>query len=209
MSQDNEELIQENPVSNTEELHNLVSRLEQELDRAKVLLKQVAVKSKGKHKKLDHVAAAREGEIIAADDGSMLIEGVFDGQHMVGPDGKLYSVPANYASKSKLVEGDMLKLTIQGDGTFVYKQINPIARQRLVGILTKDPATGNWQALAGGKSYNLITASVTYFKGQPGDAVVILAPKETSATWAAVENIIHEDVLQQAGEEGAEKISID
>ena len=32
-----------------------------------------------------------------------IIEGVFDGQVMIGPDGKNYPVPANYASKSKLV----------------------------------------------------------------------------------------------------------
>ena len=31
-----------------------------------------------------------------------VIEGVFDGQSMVGSDGKTYPVPANYASKSKL-----------------------------------------------------------------------------------------------------------
>lgn len=52
-----------------------------------------------------------------------IIEGVFDGQTMVGPDGKNYPVPANYASKSKLVEGDILKLTIASDGGFIYKQI--------------------------------------------------------------------------------------
>ena len=34
-----------------------------------------------------------------------VIEGVFDGQMMLGPDGKSYPIPANYASKSKLVEG--------------------------------------------------------------------------------------------------------
>src|SRR5690606_2361075 len=45
-----------------------------------------------------------------------VIEGVFDGQTMIGPDGKTYPVPANYASKSKLVEGDILKLTIADDG---------------------------------------------------------------------------------------------
>ena len=38
-----------------------------------------------------------------------IIEGVFDGQNMVGSDGKTYPVPANYASKSKLVQGDILK----------------------------------------------------------------------------------------------------
>src|SRR3989344_9662515 len=49
-----------------------------------------------------------------------VIEGVFDGQNMIGPDGKTYPVPANYASKSKLVQGDILKLTIADDGTFIY-----------------------------------------------------------------------------------------
>src|SRR5664279_1973848 len=49
-----------------------------------------------------------------------IIEGVFDGQNMVGSDAKTYPVPANYASKSKLVQGDILKLTIADDGSFLY-----------------------------------------------------------------------------------------
>ena len=57
-----------------------------------------------------------------------IIEGQFDGQNMIGPDGKVYPVPANYASKSKLVEGDTLKLTIAQDGSFIYKQIGPVER---------------------------------------------------------------------------------
>src|SRR5246500_5890424 len=64
-----------------------------------------------------------------------VIEGVFDGQNMVGSDGKVYPVPANYASKSKLVQGDILKLTIAEDGAFLYKQIGPIARKQVVGTL--------------------------------------------------------------------------
>ena len=64
-----------------------------------------------------------------------VIEGVFDGQTMVGPDGKNYPVPANYASKSKLVEGDILKLTIADDGginvgdqvTIIVPEDNPDA----------------------------------------------------------------------------------
>jgi hypothetical protein len=72
-----------------------------------------------------------------------IIEGVFDGENMIGPDGKQYSVPANYASKSKLIEGDILKLTITPNGTFVYKQIGPIERRRLVGVLEQSP-NGNY-----------------------------------------------------------------
>ena len=85
-----------------------------------------------------NLAAAKELLISLAGDDDMprvhaedvagkVIEGVFDGQGMVGPDGKSYPVPANYASKSKLIEGDILKLTIADDGGFIYKQIGPVA----------------------------------------------------------------------------------
>jgi len=120
------------------------------------------------------------------------IEGVFDGENMIGPDGKQYSVPANYASKSKLVEGDILKLTITSSGTFVYKQIGPIERARVVGVLERT-ATGEYLALADGKRWRLLTASVTYYKGEAGDEIVILVPKNGESKWAAVENIVRQN----------------
>lgn len=122
--------------------------------------------------------------------GARIIEGTFDGQNMLGPDGKQYSVPANYASKSKLVEGDVLKLTITRDGSFIYKQIGPIERQRLIGKLFKEEATGEYKVLAGGQAYKVLLASITYFKGLAEDEVVILIPTAGEARWAAVENVI-------------------
>lgn len=118
-----------------------------------------------------------------------IIEGVFDGENMIGPDGKQYSVPANYASKSKLVEGDILKLTITKTGTFVYKQIGPIERIRVVGNLEQD-ANGNFTVHSDGKKWQVLTASVTYYKGQSGDEIIILVPKTGESKWAAVENIV-------------------
>lgn len=118
-----------------------------------------------------------------------IIEGVFDGENMIGPDGKQYSVPANYASKSKLIEGDMLKLTITPTGTFVYKQIAPIERIRIVGVLEQGE-NGNFTVVSGSKRWKVLTASVTYYKGQDGDEVVILVPKAGESAWAAVENIV-------------------
>jgi bifunctional DNA-binding transcriptional regulator/antitoxin component of YhaV-PrlF toxin-antitoxin module len=109
---------------------------------------------------------------------------------MIGPDGKQYSIPANYASKSKLVEGDTLKLTIMSDGSFVYKQIGPVERKRILGTLIKDESTNEFSVLANSKAYKVLLASITYFKGGVGDEVVILVPKERESDWAAVENII-------------------
>src|SRR6201996_2535590 len=115
-----------------------------------------------------------------------VIEGVFDGQNMVGSDGKTYPVPANYASKSKLVQGDILKLTIADDGAFLYKQIGPIARKQVVGSLKLE--NGHYYVTVGSKDFRVLLASVTYFKAKPGDQVSVNVPEDDSqAEWAALE----------------------
>jgi hypothetical protein len=115
-----------------------------------------------------------------------IIEGVFDGQNMVGSDGKTYPVPANYASKSKLVQGDILKLTIADDGAFLYKQIGPIPRKQIVGVLKLE--NGHYYVDIGSRMYRVLLASVTYFKAKPGDQVSVNVPEDDSSTeWAALE----------------------
>lgn len=115
-----------------------------------------------------------------------IIEGVFDGQNMVGSDGKTYPVPANYASKSKLVQGDILKLTIADDGTFLYKQIGPIPRKQVVGMLIQE--NGHYYVDVTGRKFRVLLASVTYFKAKPGDQVSANLPEDDSqAEWAALE----------------------
>jgi hypothetical protein len=132
---------------------------------------------------------------LSGTSGGKVIEGVFDGQNMVGPDGKQYPVPANYASKSKLIEGDILKLTIAEDGSFIYKQIGPAERKKMMGILVQDDR-GDFRVLAEGKPYRVLLASLTYFKAEPGDQVTIVTPQDIDSVWAAVELVIKKD---QAG----------
>lgn len=143
---------------------------------------------------MSEVVLSQRGKINVPredEDGSpRVIEGVFDGQMMIGPDGQKYQVPPNYASKSKLVEGDILKLTITKTGSFIYKQIGPIDRERLVGALVKDEVSGDFKVKVGDKIYKVLQASVTYFKGEEGDEIVVLIPKNAESKWAAVENIL-------------------
>lgn len=118
-----------------------------------------------------------------------VIEGVFDGQTMHDAEGKSYPVPANYASKSKLVEGDILKLTIASDGTFIYKQIGPVARRQLVGTLRQHD--GTYYVEAGDKEYRVLLASVTFFKARVGDQLSVIVPEDNrNAEWAAVEALL-------------------
>ena len=105
---------------------------------------------------------------------------------MAGPDGKEYPVPANYASKSKLVEGDILKLTIADDGSFIYKQIGPVDRTQVIGTLVQHD--GAYYVEANGHEYRILLASVTYFRINVGDQVTIIVPTDNpDAVWAAVE----------------------
>lgn len=170
------------------DLESLIYNLELELKKTKVVLGELQGK-KGRAA-VDYSMKAAEYGREATEEEGLIVEGVFNGQIMIGPDGKQYSVPANYASKSKLVEGDILKLTIDSSGAFIFKQISPVERQRLVGHLVKDKESGNFVVLAGDKIFKVLLASITYFKGEEGDEVVILVPKDADSEWAAVENII-------------------
>jgi len=122
-------------------------------------------------------------------EGGKVIEGSFDGQLMIGTDGRQYPVPANYASKSKLVEGDMLKLVITDDGNFIYKQIGPFKRKRALGTLRESPEEGGYVVEAEGKTYKVLLAAVTYHHASVGDEIALVVADNDEAKWAAIENV--------------------
>lgn len=172
------------------QLKQLLSSAESSILSAKHLVEQLTGSDSAVDQSDSFVDVAKQMGSIQEDGSNRIINGIFDGQHMIGPDGKQYSVPANYASKSKLVEGDMLKLTIMNDGSFVYKQIGPVDRTRVIGQLTYDDLNEQWFVAVNGNNHKVLLASVTYFKGDVGDEVVLLIPKGKQSTWGAVENII-------------------
>ncbi len=133
-------------------------------------------------------------DLFTSPDGK-IVEGVFNGESMVDQDGKIYPVSPNYASKSQLVVGDKLKLTIAPDGRFMYKQIGPIDRKRLVCKLSKTGA--QYWAECKGKKFRLLLASVTYFKADVGDKLTIVIPSKLGADWAAVENVVNNDANEE------------
>ncbi len=159
-------------------LRDMILNAERTIQGAKAMLLQIEGKKKtGRPKKSDDDALG------------IVVEGTFDGQIMLGTDGKQYPVPANYASKSKLVEGDMLKLTITPDGSFIYKQIGPIDRRHAIGIVSQDE-NGNYHIVVEGEPFRVLLASITYFRAEPGDEVAVTMPRDLSASCVAIENIL-------------------
>jgi len=187
--------MEEKDEKNNEKIQSLremIYSAEKTLQGAKAMLLQLEGKKKvGRRKKMNE-DDAEDGKII---------EGTFDGQIMIGADGKQYPVPANYASKSKLVEGDMLKLTITQDGSFIYKQIGPTERKIIIGIVSVD-SDGNYFVAAEGKAYKVLLASITYFKVEPGDEVTLVIPRDIDSDWGSIEN-----VLQKGREEKKSKVA--
>jgi hypothetical protein len=179
------------------EMMQAVSDIQKQLDKLKLAITSGTASNLSMNQSSElvdqGVSALKNGDgIVKSSSSEKVIEGVFDGQTMVGADGQVYDVPANYASKSKLVEGDILKLTINNMGSFVFKQIKPIERLRKVGKLDQDPQSLQFYAVDGSKKWKLLTASVTYFKGEPNDEIVFLIPSEGESRWAAVENIVRD-----------------
>lgn len=167
------------PSVDTSTLKTMILGMKEQLDSMLRLLDGHTVSIKrGKEPEVTHLAT-----------GEKVVEGVFNGEKMVGSDGKEYAVPPNYASKSKLVEGDMMKLTITNDGSFIFKQIGPIERKRIVGELVCSE-DGQWCVLAAGRPYNVLTASISFHKASAGDDVAILVPEDGESSWGAVENVM-------------------
>ncbi|MBU1019007.1 MAG: hypothetical protein ABII07_04635 [Patescibacteria group bacterium] len=163
----------------------MLETAERNIRSAKQIMDEMAGGKSSSQEKLEKAVAELNSE---HDETGQIIEGVFDGQNMIGPNQKTYPVPANYASKSKMIPGDGLKLTIKDDGGFLYKQIAPIERKTIKGILTYED--GQYKVIAEGRAYNVILASVTYFKAEVGDEITLVVPDHGESEWGAIENVI-------------------
>lgn len=122
-----------------------------------------------------------------------VVEGHFDGENMIGDNGKTYPVPQNYASKTQLVVGDRMKwiLTTERES---FKLIQPAQRERVTGTFAIEGE--HFVALVDKYpvSIKILKASATYAMKQlglkPGDEVAIYIPKDTTPTWGAFINVV-------------------
>ena len=117
-----------------------------------------------------------------------IVEGVFTGDSMLGPDGSVYPVPQNYSSKSLLVQWSRLKATIDTNGAIKYKIIEEIPFETSMGIVTKNG--DKYEITTDTKTYRVLMAAITFHKCSVWDTVSIRTPKWKDATYAVIESII-------------------
>lgn len=177
-------------------VESVLDGIEMDLRRAKIMLSKL---SNFDPSQTDVESLVNEGKKTLGTDGLkkykddenvQVVEGLFDGYFMIGPDQKKYPVPLNYASKTKLIPGDKLKLKIMEDGTLIYKLIVPAERRHIRAVLSQEDDNKFVALTDEGKSYFLNQAAVTFFKGRPGDEVYIIVNKDGTGSFAAIEAII-------------------
>jgi hypothetical protein len=174
---------------------NTIGTIEGDLKRIKAILAKMEsfdasdVASLVTDAQLDEVMGSQGLQSYTEED-AQVVEWVFDGYFMIGADQKKYPVPLNYASKTKLVPGDMLKLKILTDGKFVYKLIRPVERKHVRGVLSKTDDNKFVAMTDDGKTFFLNQAAVTFFKGKTGDELYIITNAEGAGSFAAIEAVI-------------------
>jgi len=178
-------------------LEELLSKIETEVKRAKLMLGQLQGKT---DKELDQSIenSTKQYEktsqsLLSYDEWEdvKVVEGVYDGYFMIGADKKKYPVPMNYSSKSKLIPGDVLKLRVMGDGKLIYKLIGQADRKFIKATLSKAGESGKFTALSDkGTVYFLNQAAVTYFKWNTWDELSIIVNAEGIGNFAAIEALI-------------------
>lgn len=169
-----------------------------DLEEVRKLLDGAENKIRQARAKLFANEVAKKAIFLDDDNEDNVVQGIFDGEQMTGNDKKNYQVPANYASKSKLVPGDVLKLTISNDGRFVYKQIGPVPRKNVIGVL-EESGDGQYHVNVEGKNYRILLASVTYFKAKLGEKLSVIIPADKESEWAAFDNVIKLGTKHETG----------
>lgn len=171
-------------------IRDFIISAEKSINNAKKLLKEVLEENK---LNLDSEVNYDTSWLNSySSDDSKIIEWLFTWEEMLGSDWNRYPVPANYSSKSKLVQWDKLKLTIAWNWKMLYKQIAPIERTFLTWLVTKEK--DKYQVIAEWNTYDLLTAAVTHFKANIWDSITVIIPTWKQATFAAIDALIPQDM---------------
>ncbi len=178
-----------------ETILNLIEISENNLKAAKNLLAQLTDDKNLRTSSSISITQLRSSLIRNPEEEKALevVEGHFDGESMIGDNGKLYMVPQNYASKTQLVVGDRMKWILTPERE-IFKLIQPVNRERVTGTFAIEG--DNFVVLIDklNNPVKILKASGTYAMKQlglqVGDEVAIYIPKDATPSWGAFINVV-------------------
>ncbi len=176
-------------------LSNTLANIENDIKRVHSTIKKLENFDPYDEKAIEKMQELHQSTITStnfepADDDANVLHGDFNGQLMIGEDQKKYPVPLNYASKTKLIPGDKLKLSIKKDGKLIYKLVEPAERKHQKAILSLADDQKPIALTDDQQTYFLNQAAVSYYKGTPGDELYIVTNANGEWAYAAIEAVI-------------------
>ncbi|MEN9389382.1 MAG: hypothetical protein RLY61_466 [Candidatus Parcubacteria bacterium] len=102
------------------------------------------------------------------------VEGTFDGTHITTPSGEKIEVPAAYASKTRILFGDTVKM-YDDNGEKKFKVMVKQPRKKLNALSTKKD--NKWYALTGLGAYKISDSFAEFNKLGLNDPLTILVPE--------------------------------
>lgn len=171
---------------------SLIEIAENNLKNARDILSQLAKDSGISESRL---RTSSVNKVVNNDESGALevVEGYFDGESMIGDNGKTYPVPPNYASKTQLIIGDRMKWILTSERES-FKLIKPAERERVIGTFGIE---GNvfYVAVEGIEHpIRILKASATFamknFGMQIGDRVAVIIPRDNTPTWGALSSVV-------------------
>ncbi len=179
-------------------LGNLLGKIQQDVKRARLMIDKISNGELDFDKIQDwediQNLASKLANYNDKDNNNVkIIEWVYDGYFMVWSDDKKYPVPLNYASKTKLIPGDALKLRIKENGQLIYKLIWPAKRKHIKATLSKDDTNKPIAITDDGETYKLNPAAVSYYKWEPWDEASIIINADGVGDYGAMEAVIKND----------------
>ncbi len=116
------------------------------------------------------------------------IEGTFDGAFLVPAEGEKVEVPVAYASKTRILYGDTVKM-YDDNGEKKFKVMVKQPRKRLNAMATK--RDNKWYALTGLGAYKISDSFAEFNKMGLDDQLTILVPEgNLLVPFAAIEEVI-------------------
>ncbi len=126
------------------------------------------------------------------------IEGSFDGTHLVTPTGEKIEVPQNYAAKTRILYGDIVKM-YEENGEKKFKVTTKQPRKKVVALTTKKE--GKWYVLTGLGAYKISDGTADFNKLEVNQEVNVLVPENNlTVPFAAFDEVIKPVVQETAHE---------
>ncbi len=115
------------------------------------------------------------------------IEGTFDGQFLVSSSGQKMEVPASYASKSRILFGDVVRAYKEG-GEQKFTVTTKQPRKKLKALTAKKE--GKWYVVTGLGSYKIADSTAEFNNLQLNQEVNVLVPENnTMVPFAAFDEV--------------------